>query len=147
MGAAAVSKMREASPFPHFPFFFLFFPSNPFVYRPGFTGGTLPGESIGVGEALLDEVGAEGYQPSRRSIPLAAVGGTLDAPEVQLAGNSGVDFATGYAKSLYSGKLKGLLDKELGQGAGQAIGGALEGIFGGDREPTTRDPPKSTQLW
>ena len=96
---------------------------------------------------IAAEVGAEGYEPSRRSIPLAAVGGTLDAPEVQLAGNSGLQFATGYAKSLYSGKLKGVLDEQLGQGAGQAIGGALEGILGGDRQRSTQDPPKSTELW
>ena len=84
--------------------------------------------------SIADEVGAEGYQPSRRSIPLASVRGTLDAPEVQLAGNSAVEFATGYARSLYSGKLKGLLDREFGEGAGQSIGSALDGIFGGDRE-------------
>jgi hypothetical protein len=84
--------------------------------------------------SIAKEIGAEGYQPSRRSIPLASVGGTLDAPEVQIAGNSALEFATGYAKSLYSGKLKGLLDEELGQGAGQVLGGALEGILGGDRQ-------------
>jgi hypothetical protein len=84
--------------------------------------------------SIADEVGASGYQPSRRSIPLASVGGTLDAPEVQIAGNSAVEFATGYAKSLYGGKLKGLLEKELGEGAGQVLGGALEEIIGGDRQ-------------
>ncbi len=97
--------------------------------------------------SIAREVGAEGYRPSRRSIPLAAVRGTLDAPKVQLAGNSGVEFATAYAKSLYGGTLKGILDKELGQGAGQAIGGALEGILGGDRQRSTQDSPKSTNLW
>jgi hypothetical protein len=84
--------------------------------------------------SIADEVGAEGYEPSRRSIPLASVRGTLDAPEVQLAGNSAVEFATGYARSLYGEKLKGILDKEFGKGTGQAIEGALDGIFGGDRQ-------------
>jgi hypothetical protein len=84
--------------------------------------------------SIADEVGAEGYEPSRRSIPLASVRGTLDAPEVQLAGNSAVEFATGYARSLYGGKLKGILDKEFGEGVGQTIEGALDGIFGGDRQ-------------
>jgi hypothetical protein len=84
--------------------------------------------------SIAEEVGAEGYEPSRRSIPLASVRGTLGAPEVQLAGNSAVEFATGYARSLYSGKLRGILDKELGKGAGQSIGSALEGLFGGERE-------------
>jgi hypothetical protein len=87
-----------------------------------------------VDASIADELGAEDYQPSRRSIPLASVGGTLDAPEVQLARSSAVDFATGYAKSLYGGRLKGLLDKELGQGAGQAVGDALDEILGGSAQ-------------
>jgi hypothetical protein len=87
-----------------------------------------------VDASIADEIGAESYQASRRSIPLASVGGTLDAPVVQVAGNSAAEFATEYAKSLYSGKLKGLLDKELGQGAGQILGGALDGMLSGDRE-------------
>jgi hypothetical protein len=75
------------------------------------------------------------------------VGGTLDAPEVQLAGNSGVEFATGYAKSLYGGKLKGILDEQLGQDAGQAIGDVLEGILGGDRRRSSEDLPNSAEMW
>jgi hypothetical protein len=97
--------------------------------------------------SIAAEVGAEGYQPARRSIPLAAVGGTLDAPEVQLAGNSGLEFATGYAKSLYGGKLKGILDEQLGRDAGQAIGDVLEGILGGDRRRSSEDSPNSTEMW
>lgn len=84
--------------------------------------------------SIAEEVGAEGYQPSRRSIPLASVRGTLDAPEVQIAGNSATKFATRYARDLYAGKLKGLVDSELGEGASRAIEGVLEGLFGGDRQ-------------
>jgi hypothetical protein len=83
--------------------------------------------------SIARHAGAEGYQPTRRSIPLAAVRGSLDAPKVQIAGNSAVEFASGYAKSLYGGQLESVLDKELGKGTGQAIEDALEGIFGGDR--------------
>ena len=97
--------------------------------------------------SIAEEVGAEGYQPSRRSVPLASVIGTLDAPEVQIAGKSAVEFATGYAKSLYGGKLKGLLEEELGQGAGRVLGGALEELLGGDRQSPSSDPPKSADMW
>jgi hypothetical protein len=82
--------------------------------------------------SIAGKVGAdEGYEPARRSIPLASVRGTLDAPDVQLAGNTAADFAARYTRDLYGGKLRGLIDDELGDGAGDAIEGVLEGIFGG----------------
>lgn len=83
--------------------------------------------------SIAAEVGAEGYQPRRRVIPLASVRGTLDAPDVKVAGDAGADFAARYARDLYGSKLRGLIDRELGEGAGSAIEGALEGLFGGDR--------------
>jgi hypothetical protein len=83
--------------------------------------------------SIAKEVGAESYQPKRRVIPLASVRGTLDAPDVKLAGNAGADFAARYAKDLYGNKLRGLIDRELGEGAGSAIEGALEGLLRGNR--------------
>jgi len=82
--------------------------------------------------SIADEVNAEGYEPVRRSIPLASVRGTLDEPDVQLGSNAAADFATRYTTDLYGSKLRGLIDNEFGEGAGGAIQGALEGILGGD---------------
>ncbi|HEY5656197.1 MAG TPA: AsmA-like C-terminal region-containing protein, partial [Myxococcota bacterium] len=94
-----------------------------------------------VDASIARNAGARSYQPSSRSIPLASVRGTLDAPKVQVAGRSGLDFATGYAKSLYGEQLKGILDKELGKDAGRAIGGVLEGILGG----SAKEPPPTPE--
>ena len=83
-----------------------------------------------VDAAIASEIGIQGYKPARRAIRLASVRGTLDAPVVQIAGNDAVNFVGIYAGALYGGRLQGILDKEIGSGAGKV----LEGILGGDRE-------------
>jgi hypothetical protein len=75
----------------------------------------------------------DGYQPTRRTIPLAAVTGSLDAPVVRIARKSATDFAAAYAKDVYAGKLKKVVDEELGEGSGDLVEqglGAIEGLFG-----------------
>jgi len=84
----------------------------------------------GVDAAIAKQLGAANYQPAQRSIPLASVRGSLDAPVVQVGGNAATEFVTHYAQALYGGKLRDVLDKQVGQGAGQALEGALKGILG-----------------
>jgi hypothetical protein len=78
----------------------------------------------------------DSYQPTVRTIPLAGVGGTLDAPEVRVARSTATDFAAAYAKDIYVGKLKKVVEDELGEGTGDLVDqglGALEGLFGRSR--------------
>jgi hypothetical protein len=85
--------------------------------------------------SIAKEVGADAdYEPSRRSIPLASVTGTLDAPVVTIAPKSGLAFVTRYPQEIYADKLRGLVDNELGKGASKAIEGALRGILGGEKD-------------
>jgi hypothetical protein len=75
----------------------------------------------------------DSYQPTQRSIPLAGVGGTLEAPEVKIASSAATDFAAAYAKDVYAGKLKKVVEDELGEGTGDLVDqglGAIEGLFG-----------------
>jgi hypothetical protein len=87
---------------------------------------------------IAERAGApDDYAAQRRDIPLAAVQGSLDAPEVKLAGNSAASFATAYAKDIYGEKVRAKIDKELGTGAAKVVEeglGALEGLFGGGKK-------------
>ncbi len=76
---------------------------------------------------------SDGYAAQRRDIPLAAVKGSLDAPEVKLSGNSAARFASAYAKDIYGERARAKIDKKLGRGAAKVVEdglSALEGLFG-----------------
>jgi hypothetical protein len=73
------------------------------------------------------------YTAQRRDIPLAAVVGSLDAPEVKLAGKSAAGFATAYARDIYGEKVRAKINKKLGPGAAKVVNeglGALGELFG-----------------
>ena len=68
----------------------------------------------------------------RRAIPLAAVGGTLDAPRVEVSPQAVRAFASLYGLSGRGGPLEGLIEQGLGgAGSGAGVVDALEGILGG----------------
>jgi uncharacterized protein involved in outer membrane biogenesis len=83
-----------------------------------------------VDASIAKQLGAVNYKATARSIPLASVRGSLNAPVVQIGGNQIVEFVSHYASALYGGRLRGELDKKLGEGAGEAVEGALKGILG-----------------
>ena len=69
-----------------------------------------------------------------KTIPLARVTGTLDDPKVRLDRATVVAFSRSYlAGSGKLGKLQEKVDDALGEGAGEAVFDALEGLFGGGR--------------
>jgi hypothetical protein len=79
--------------------------------------------------------GAGQARPTRREIPLAAVGGTLDAPRVRVTADVARSFAVSYGlRGRHGRNLEDVIDKSLGEGAGGILVDALEDIFGGKRE-------------
>ncbi len=99
--------------------------------------GTLTFEET-LDAALARSFGAhDDYVPERRSVSLAAVRGTLGAPEVQLAGSSVLNLAAGYAKQIERDDLKRRVEKEFGTGSGEIVDqglDVLEGLLGGGRK-------------
>lgn len=85
---------------------------------------------------IAREAGApKGYTGRQRGIPLTAVRGTLDAPEVRVARNVVVGLVTDYAKDVYLGVLRpGLRGGEAGQGgSGDLVDDVLRGVLGGGK--------------
>lgn len=72
-----------------------------------------------------------GARARRRTIPLAAVGGTLDAPRVQVSPQAVQAFASLYGLGGSGGPLGGLIQQGLGGGSGAGVVDALESILGG----------------
>lgn len=120
-----------------------------FVYR-GY-GVTLRG-TLGLADLALDmrgqltldeeldgtlarELGLpDSYQPRKRTLELASVGGTLGAPRVRLASDGAVRFAAAYAGDRYRDQLRKQVEGQLGKGSGEAVDQGiqvLEGILGG----------------
>lgn len=87
------------------------------------------------------------YQPRARVIPLASVGGTLDAPRVRLAEGTAVRIAAAYAGDRYGDKLRKQVEKELGEGSGALVDQGLEilqGVLGGGKsqqQPAPTEEP------
>ena len=72
-----------------------------------------------------------GAPARRRTIPLAAVGGTLDAPRVRVTPQAVRTFASLYGLGGSGGPLEGLIERGLGGGSGAGVVDALESILGG----------------
>jgi len=91
-----------------------------------------------IDEALSNQgQGAEagGQRGVRRVIPLAHVGGTLDAPKVEITPEVAVRLAGAYALDRKRRqKITGEIDKALGKGSGEQVLDALQGILGGGRK-------------
>ncbi len=92
-----------------------------------------------VDAAVAADAGASEARPTRREIPLAAVGGTLDAPRVRVTADVARGFAASYGLRGKPGrKLEDAIDKNLGKGTGGIVVDVLEDILGGKRTPTER---------
>jgi len=90
----------------------------------------LAGQAQG-GVAGASSVGS-GQRRVRRVIPLAHVGGTLDAPEVAITPEVAVRLAGAYALDRKRRKkITREIDKALGKGSGQQVLDVLQGILGG----------------
>lgn len=97
-------------------------------------GGTLRIDEE-VDAALAGQEGAEGSGGRGRVLPLAHVGGTLDAPEVSLTSEAILQFAAAYAMdSQRRDELREKIDERLGSGSGDQVLDALEGLLGGKRQ-------------
>ncbi len=72
-----------------------------------------------------------GAPARRRTIPLAAVGGSLDAPRVQVTPQALRTFASLYGLGGSGGPLEELIDRGLGSGSGAGVLDALENLLGG----------------
>ena len=88
------------------------------------------------------------YAPRRRTLPLAAVRGSLGEPKVQLSGSAVEQIATAYAADAYQGELRKKVEKELGPGSGQIVDEGLrvlDGLLGGGRprRPEPAPPPEA----
>ncbi len=72
----------------------------------------------------------EGYTPQRRTIPLASVQGTLVAPKVRIASAAVADLAASYVAVAQREELRRRVEKELGEGAGDAVDQGLDVLQG-----------------
>jgi hypothetical protein len=91
-------------------------------------------------------LGARGYNPRARSIPLASVTGRLYDPRIELAQHETLAFVTTYAQDLYGATAQKIIEsevsKQLGDAAGKALGDAaadlLGDLFGGGSDSKKR---------
>jgi hypothetical protein len=97
-------------------------------------GGTLQIDEE-VDAALAGQETATGSGGRSRVLPLAHVGGTVDAPRVTLTSEAILQFAAAYAvDSERRDKLREKIDERLGTGSGDQVLDALEGLLGGKRQ-------------
>jgi hypothetical protein len=89
--------------------------------------------------AIADEGPAEGKPQPRESrvIPLAKVGGTLEAPSVEITDEAVLRLTAIYATTERRQDWEEKIDEYLGEGAGTEVLRALDGILSGEtREPS-----------
>jgi hypothetical protein len=86
-------------------------------------------------DAAVAQSTGEARAPAGRKkvIPLARVTGTLQEPRVDLSRDAVVAFAASYTIEERRAKTTEKIDEYLGEGAGDEVLDALEGLFGGDR--------------
>ncbi|UCE85268.1 MAG: DUF748 domain-containing protein [Deltaproteobacteria bacterium] len=85
-------------------------------------------------DAAVAESAGEAPAPGRtKVIPLARVTGTLQEPRIELSREAVVAFAASYSLGQRRDKTREKIDEYLGEGAGEEVLDALEGIFGGGK--------------
>jgi hypothetical protein len=95
---------------------------------------------------IADQLKLKNYTPTRRTLPLAAVKGTLDAPRVRLSSRAAGALASAYAQPGYAGELKEKAEKALGKEGGEAVEQGLEildGLLGGKRREKQPEPEQA----
>ena len=98
-------------------------------------------------DALIGkELGIRNYTPSRRTITLAAVTGTLTAPKVRLSSRSVADLASTYAAPMYVDPLRKKAEKALGKQGGDMVDQGvqiLDGLLGGRHRERAKESPSA----
>ncbi len=95
---------------------------------------------------IARELRRKSYTPVRRSIPLAAVGGTLDNPEVQISPRTAAALAAAYAAPKYADDLRERAEEVLGEGGGEVVDEGLrvlDDLLGGARRERAAEQPEA----
>lgn len=105
---------------------------------------TLEEEVDGV---IAKELGLKDYTPVRRIIPLANVGGSLDAPQVEISPRTAAALAAAYAAPKYADDLRERAEEVLGEGGGEVVDEGLrvlDNLLGGGRRERGAKRPEAT---
>jgi hypothetical protein len=93
---------------------------------------------------VAKQLGLRDYTPVRRSIPLAAVTGSLASPTVRLAPRTAAALAAAYAGPAYAAPLRKQAEKVLGEGGGTVVDEGLkvlDGLLGSGRRNRSQTAP------
>jgi len=96
---------------------------------------------------IARELGLKDYTPVRRVIPLANVGGSLDAPKVEISPRTAAALAAAYAAPKYADDLRERAEDVLGEGGGQMVDEGLrvlDNLLGGGRRERDADRSDTT---
>jgi hypothetical protein len=105
---------------------------------------TLEEEVDGV---IAKELGLKSYTPVRRIIPLANVGGSLDAPQIEISPRTAAALAAAYAAPKYADDLRERAEDVLGEGGGEVVDEGLrvlDNLLGGGHRERSAKRPEAT---